>query len=304
MLRDTSDIGMYIVGAPKCGTTSLAMYLSQHPKVHLSSPKEPHFFADDLGAKKGWRVESKPEYLECFEASGTFGDRYLDASTWYLHSPNAASNIHRASPDARVVVMMRNPIRMSFSMFEHNLRMGNESQLDIMEAMKLEKVRKLGRHVPRSAPFVHCLLYSEIGNFVPGLRRYFNVFGRDKVLVILFERFVDDPKHWTEKACEFFSIAPPPAHIQYVAHNRSTEIRNLRSLRFAKSYALVKATKKVLPKNYYSALRRLLTSRGAVMPRPTMPDSYRELMMARYEGTVSQLRELLADPIPEWEEFS
>ena len=74
---------VFIVGAPKCGTTSMYHYLRQHPDVFMPPKKEPHSFASDLDAP--YFVRAEQEYLALFE-EGAWAKRVGEASTWYLYS--------------------------------------------------------------------------------------------------------------------------------------------------------------------------------------------------------------------------
>ena len=90
----------FIVGAPKCGTTALHAYLSQHPDVFMSDPKEPHYFGSDLDFRYR-RRPSDAQYRSYFAGAGD-RRRIGEASVWYLYSECAADEIGRASCRERV----------------------------------------------------------------------------------------------------------------------------------------------------------------------------------------------------------
>ena len=104
----------FIVGAPKCGTTALCEYLKYHPNVFMSTPKEPHYFAEDFERYRHVKTEDK--YLALF---GDCNDRHLmigEASVFYLRSTRAVSLIRDFNPDAKIIVMLRNPVDMVYSL--------------------------------------------------------------------------------------------------------------------------------------------------------------------------------------------
>lgn len=139
---------VFIVGVPRCGTTSLYTYLNRHPAVFMSACKEPEFFATDLAFPHAIRNEKA--YLSLFAEAA---DRNWagEASTFYLFSKDAPANICRLSPQARTVALIRNPVEQIPSY--HNMLLsvhweGCEDQPDLETALDLEQKRKHGRMLP------------------------------------------------------------------------------------------------------------------------------------------------------------
>src|SRR5215469_17477012 len=108
---------IFIVGAPKCGTTALYTYLKAHPDVFMSPLKEPQFFAEDLLGNRR-NVCNWESYLALFAATGR--RRAGEASAVYLGSPSAATKIKHFSPAAQIVIMLRNPVEVMHA--EHGER--------------------------------------------------------------------------------------------------------------------------------------------------------------------------------------
>src|SRR5690349_14743565 len=101
----------FIIGAPRCGTTALAGALRSHPQICFSIPKEPHYFTR---LKPGWNlgrvlVDYLPLYFKHWPGPGTM---LADGSTSYLYSDQAIDAIQRCFPQARFIVMARNPLEM------------------------------------------------------------------------------------------------------------------------------------------------------------------------------------------------
>ena len=107
----------FIVGAPKCGTTSLARWLADHPQIYFSPIKEPHFYCTDLKCRK---VLDREAYDNLFAKAPSSAKMLGEASTWYLFSQEAIPNILRDYPDAKFIVMTRDPVEMAISLFFHN----------------------------------------------------------------------------------------------------------------------------------------------------------------------------------------
>lgn len=193
-----------IGGAPKCGTTSLHFILDQHPEISLPSD-EVHFFdADDpvshpdflhveQGALRWW--DPGPEalgnqgwYMSRFEP---FGDARLigEDSTTYLMSEVAAERIAAQLPDAKVVFMLRHPVRRAYSQYWHMV--------------------KTSRAVE---DFEHALIrYPQIllgSSYTAGLRRFFEALGRERVHVCLFEDFRADNQKCVDAVTTFLGVEP------------------------------------------------------------------------------------------------
>lgn len=178
----------FIVGAPKSGTTAMCNYLAQHPEIYMSPIKEPHFFGSDLN-----RVRFTNEleaYLQLFEQGN--GKICGEGSVWYLSSEKAAYEIYTFNPTAKIIIMLRNPVDLLYSLHNHVVFNAREDITDFEEALKAEPERKKGQRIPRTCPAPHVLLYSEAVQFTKQIRRYLDVFPSDSVEIILYDDFKQD----------------------------------------------------------------------------------------------------------------
>ena len=180
----------FIVGAPKCGTTAMNNYLSEHPEIFIPNIKEVHFFGRDLDITKG-ALRDERSYIELFSGATT-EKRLGEASVWYLYSKTAAEEIYDFNPDAQIVVMLRNPADMLYSQHSQFLYNGNEDIEDFGEALAAEPERKAGKRIPKSAHLVDGLFYSETVRYAEQIERYFERFGRENVHIILYDDFRAD----------------------------------------------------------------------------------------------------------------
>lgn len=137
----------FIIGAPKCGTTSLARWLAEHPQVYMSQVKEPHYYSTDLANRT---IRSQKRYEALFRATRNEHRAVGEASTWYLFSKAAIPAIEHAHPEARYIVMTRDPVVMAHSLYHHNCRVLHENQPTFEAAWRLQKERAAGRSVPKS----------------------------------------------------------------------------------------------------------------------------------------------------------
>ena len=153
-----------IFGAPKCGTSALNYYLSQHPDLHLY-PKEIHFFGKDLGYKV--QRPTLKEYQSHFKEGKLNGE----ASVWYLYSDSIYQELINLKINPKIIVLLRNPIEVSYALHSQNIVDANENITNFEEALKLEKSRKEGLYLPPKVYHPGAVLYKKTGFFFPRIRK-------------------------------------------------------------------------------------------------------------------------------------
>ncbi len=124
--------GAVIIGAQKCGTSSLHNYLTQSPGVIAPLRKEVHYFDVNYGRGEGW-------YRGHFGRQGEPGLN-LDSSPYYLFHPAVPARMHELLPDARLIVLLRNPARRAYSHYWHERDKGRE-KLSFEAAIDAEPAR-------------------------------------------------------------------------------------------------------------------------------------------------------------------
>ncbi|WP_123590306.1 sulfotransferase domain-containing protein [Salinisphaera orenii] len=161
---------VFLAGAPKCGTTSLAYWLSQHPECYVSPKKEPHYFGDFLRKKM-----SLSEYERLFLGASPAHKARIDASTSYFTMPEAIEQIVNYRSDAKFIVMLRNPIDLAYSLHSESLFGGSENKPSFWEAWQLQEDRQRGRRVPLACNNPKMLDYRQqalLGHALQGLLSY------------------------------------------------------------------------------------------------------------------------------------
>jgi hypothetical protein len=221
----------FLVGALKSGTSAMASYLGQHPDIYLPV-KEVCFFGSDLEFRRtlqrsgDWFQPAEDRYLSFFDAAPA-GARVGEATAYYLFSALAAREIESFSPGASIIVMLRNPVDMIHSMHKHWLFSLNEDVTDLSEALALEEERRRGRCIPDSVFWPQGLQYRSIPRYAEQLERYFDVFGRERVHVILFDDFRSDARDAYRRTLEFLG-ADPEFEPAFEAKNPSKQVRSRR----------------------------------------------------------------------------
>ena len=194
----------FIVGAPRCATSAMNTYLKQHPEIFMAK-KESHFFATDLNAPHF--TKDKDKYLALFSKAGD-EKRIGEASVMYLYSRQAASKIKEFCPRARIIIMLRNPVDMMYTLHRHNVYHGSENLIDFEVALNAEKERKKGLRIPKNVRLVEGLFYRELAKYTQQVKRYLDVFGQENVFVVIYDEFKNFSKlvnDWRDRRLDSFS---------------------------------------------------------------------------------------------------
>jgi len=224
----------FIVGAPKCGTTALNQYLAAHPDIYVAK-KEMHFFGADLHFSSRFYRRDRDAYLAEFDAWGG-QSRAGEASVWYLFSRQAAAEIKTFNPNARIIIMLREPVAMLYSLYCAFCADGNENLPTFKEALAAENDRRAGRHISRQAYLAQALVYRATACFTEQVRRYFDTFGRERVLVIIYDDFSADTPGVYRQTLDFLGVACGYADITFerinenVNGNESVRSRAMRTI--------------------------------------------------------------------------
>jgi len=218
----------FLVGAPKSGTTSLSEYLRAHPNVLMSEPKEPHFFQTDF---QGRTVTSWSDYEKCFQ--GRIGDHLKvgEASAGYLVSEDAIPQILAHRPDAKIIVLLRNPADLVYSLHSQRVFDGGENVGEFRKAWSLEKKRLEGKQLPVACVEPKRLLYSRYGLLGKQVQRILEVVPRDQALLAWFEDLVEDPEGVFHQVQEFLGL-PIISLNDYYIYNPNKEVRGYRLTRY------------------------------------------------------------------------
>jgi hypothetical protein len=195
----------FIVGAFKAGTTSLHDYLGQHPQVFLPFHKEPMYFGADLDAR--YQKMGEQDYLHLF-ADARADQRVGEASPWYLYSTTAAAEISAFSPSAQIIVMLRNPVDVMYAQHSQLLFNQREDLADFGAALEAEDERRGGERIPAGALRREALFYRHSVRFAEQLRRYLDVFGPERVHVIVHDDLRDDTAGVVRGTFEFLGVDP------------------------------------------------------------------------------------------------
>jgi len=277
----------FIVGTMRAGTTSLHEYLNQIPNIYMSPVKEPHFFSIERVTEKSKfsPIRDEKKYLKLFEKV-TNEEVIGEASPTYLQDSKAPLLIYEKSPNAKIVIILRDPVERAFSHYLLILSKGWETR-NFFDVIKL----------PLNDDALTNII--EGGMYYEQVKRYLDIFGPSSVKIFFFESFAKDPKKTVNDILcflgisgEFFisesnfnAFAKPKGKIaQFLLSNNT--IRKLGN-RFISSSTRLKFREKFL-----------LTK----IPKPTMKENERDFLRQLYKADVKNLEKLL-NRKPSWKNF-
>lgn len=196
----------FIVGAPKCGTSALFEYLSDHSQIFVPLHKEPHYFADDYRGDTGV-FSQKEAYLSLFKkADPTQHLAFGEGSVFYLSSNSAIANIAQFNPQSRIIIMLRHPVEMLQSLHKQLSYVTEEDQPEFSEAWALQEKRAKGECLPPSCLVPMRLQYGRVARYGSQLQNVFQHFPKSQVKIILYEDFRKDVKGTYQATLDFLGL--------------------------------------------------------------------------------------------------
>jgi hypothetical protein len=290
---ETGDRGwpnLFVVGAARAGTTSLWRYLHAHPEIFMAPVKEPCFFAKNPVIP----LIDAETYLGLFSGARSAQFRG-EASTTYLHGEDAPEAIREVSPDARIVISLREPVEQCHAnyLLWHRLRRDPRSFRQAIREEVLEG--KQSPFLPRDQGAT----YTGAATYTEAVNRYLGNFG-ERVFVLFFEDLVADTRSAVRELFQFLALDPSPAdRLDPKPHNQFGRARNPLARRVLRSGRAFWVARAVVPRSWRDPIFRALAP-PAVKPEPN-PETV-DLLTEAFEPDVLALRDLMERRLPDaWE---
>ncbi len=278
MVEMDPKVGMMILGAQKCSTTTVFHLLKNHPQMCASKVKETNFFI----TASDWRKEIS-QYANIFAPQP--GQLLFEASTAYTFYPlrrlQIWEDMYDYNPDLKFIYLVRNPIERIVSAYMHTYLRGY-SNLDIHGALKNDcSLLIVSRYYTQIIPFIR-------------------QFGRDKVLIIDVEDLHQDRKSTLMGIAEFLDIQAEPFLIQSELHkNRSLDNR-MTHHKWDNPDGMYRWIQKQFPKVY----RRLAkANRRQLKSRPELTVSEKRMIIDVLDQEIENLEKLTGKSLQHWREI-
>ena len=196
-----------VLGAQKAGTTALYEYLRRHPQISGPSWKEVSFFDRHWARGESWYRGNFPNVAR------TRGKHVGEASPSYVFHPLAPRRVQEVVPEARLIVLVRNPVDRALSQYNHEVALGREA-LPFEEALDAEEERLRGEQERMAADpryfsrewWSHT--YKARGRYAEQLERWLAVFPREQLLVLPSDDLGSEPARAHAQVLEFLGASP------------------------------------------------------------------------------------------------
>ena len=303
----------FIAGNSKSGTSALYFFLSQHPELCMSSPKEPNFFATDFCHDRdigAFTKKSLTEYLSFFDNAA--GDRlWGEASACYLYSKEAAKNIYSFNPDAQIIVIFREPVSFLHSYHLQQLKnpiSEGESEKDFEKALQLEAERKKGEAIPPGCLIPELLYYSDRVKYAEHLSRFYEYFDQEQVLVLIYDDFKRDNEETYNRILEFLGV-DRSFQPTFKSHNKVQKLRSKTAQKAVHSLShgngawksLHRLLKSALPASVRQFLLQVALQNIVYKPKDEVDPDLRRRLKTQFKSEVRQFSNLVdRDLMTEW----
>jgi hypothetical protein len=309
---------LFIVGAPRCGTTTLSRFLKDHPAVRFPVLKEPHFFAQhDLRPLPDRELKRRVErdYLRRFFRAGQPEPVGVDASVSYLYSPEQLEPVLRLWPESRFVVSVRDPLTMLPSLHRRLIYVGQETIPDFADAWAAVADRAEGRRVPRACRDARLLRYDEAARFGTYVERLFDAVGRERCLVLVFDDLVANPAQHYRRLMDFAGLRPQPdvdlspnragqsvkfRWLQRVLKQPPGPIKEHLGAEFFRKHHSRDGEANGTFETVMALRRRLLRWNRTSAPPPPVPLALQREIAEHFRGDVERLGELIGRDLSHW----
>ncbi|MDD3645901.1 MAG: sulfotransferase [Candidatus Gracilibacteria bacterium] len=294
---------LFIVGAPKCGTTSMHYYLSQHPEIFMSEDKEPYFFCSDIieEAKKfnnnhsnlnQFKYKNLDEYLTIFNTKKTY-KYYGESTVLNLYSKKAAKNIYNFNKDSKIIIMLREPVDFIYSLHSQFLHSYYEDELSFTKALELEKERKKWISLPKNINSPSILYYSEILKFSEQINRYLKLFPIENIKVILFNDLKNDTKAVYKNILKFLEVNNKNFLPEFSIQNPKTKVIFPKIKKILEFPILWKIPKIILPNKVYNKIKNFINSKITIVKKYELDEKFKKELMKKYKNEVVELNNIL-----------
>jgi len=285
-----------IVGAAKCGTTSLYRYLNDHPQIFMPEWKELSLFIDDLFGPLH-RVPTAHRYYKLFSRAGSYRARG-EASTAYLYNQASPKLILRELGPIRIIIILRDPVEMAYSLYHHEFRKEGETLSSFEAALAAEPERFGNPGFARRCFGWHANYYYFLrGLYAPQVKRYLDAFGAERIRILLFEDLKESPLLAVQELYRFLGVSADFVPAMKI-YNKAGELLNMP--RFWSDPGLFfKTASYIIHGQPIRKTPHLL--RNLVRPRPPrMRPETAEMLRRRYRFDVEALEAMIGRDLSRW----
>ena len=306
----------FIAAAPRSGTTSLYSYLGQHPDIAMSAQKEPAYFhyrrlqpnfgelAEIYGSDR--KSESLRRHKRSISQAVVDPDAYSslwdhhpdavargDATPTYMYHLDALNLIQEEIPQAKLVLLLRNPIDRAYSQYLQYLRHGIETIYDFEAALDQEPIEVNDYWWGERR-------YLRLGKYAEHVENCIRLFGQDNLLILMTEELESHPTTTVGKAVGFLGLTPFDGFDDSIRHKRAFVPRPSLSVRAVRTLGPAKRLGRLfIPASMRTRLYHRVMTRRAIAPPPLLA-STRNRLNLYFRSDIHELEQLINRDLSNW----
>lgn len=308
----------FVVGTVKGGTTSLHQYLEQHPQIFMSSIKETNFFArfdiNEMDFSRDYahdvnidlknylkgdmknpihiaHINKEEDYLKLFknvDKEKAIGE----VSNSYLLYENAPKEIFKFDPNAKIIMILRNPIKRAFSQYVMNLRLGKTLKNNFLEEIiedDNKKVKGWGAN--------HQYLF--VGNYYEQVKRYFEIFPIENVKILFYDDYQNDSTKVLKELYRFLEVEVDflPDFSKKLNEAGVPKFKKLNY--FINQFGIISWAKRNFPRSLREPFKKLMYS-SKKENIPTITPEEKEWLINYYKKDIQNLENLIKKDLSAW----
>jgi len=285
---------LFIVGAPKAGTSSIYVYLKNIQDICMSDIKEPNYFSSHVIPDNSPLnpIRDKKEYLNLF--SDCLGKKFRgEASPSYLADTNASAKINKVSPESKIVISLRDPIERAFSAY---LMLDRYDRTNLSFHEEIE--RTLKGLSEKNSSFEYSVITRSL--YYDNVKRFIDTFGKNQVKIVIFEDFIKNPELTVKQILEFLGLKTNHLKLKYEVFNPYVTPRGKIGRYVLKNRKIRRiAEKTISPSTRKKLKEKFVVHKGE---KPKIDEGDRRTLTKFYNDDVLKIQRLLGIQLP-WRNF-
>jgi len=281
-----------IAGAPKAGTTSLYHYLSEHPQVFMSEPKEVNYFSKEEILQQGlyykdFKAKDLQEYEQLFETV-TDEKAIGEGSVSYLFYPKTPKKIKECIPNVKIIMILRSPLERGYSHYLMDYRLG------LVDLTYEDIVYKKSNHKYRDLYYQQ---YVEVGLYYAQVKRYLDLFDKKQIKIYFQEDLREDTNIIIDDLYKFLNIAKTFTTDTDKQHNAFSMPKNKIIKKLYSSHSIRTTLSKIFPQFLKDFLLNNLFERNK---KPVLNNEIKAYLLSIYKPDIQKLEKLLGKNLSHW----
>ena len=294
----------FIIGGPKCGTTSIYQYLRKHPNIFMPEIKGPHYYATDLGDYRP--IKSYRDYLKLFDRVNNNHKAVGEASALYLFSRDAAKSLHNSYLDAKIIILIRNPIEVARSWHNEVIWGFKEKIKNFNEAIRISHHENYKKQFANE-PAPQIFNYSQIAMFGEQIEQYYKYFSKSQILIINFDDFLSNTRKVHDSILRFLGVEKDKI-VTYKVYNSYKIYRSVLIQKFITHpprllVRFLNQFKRIFGISRLNIFKFILEVNKKNIKKLDIDEQVKTILKENYKDDIKKLSRIISKDLGHWLEF-